>query len=357
MNIKIHSSELNRMLKIVSQCIDSRFPNYSNIEITHSNNMLFLRGSNGTIQATMYTPVLGGDGEQFCVDGSMFAKVCSMCSGEVQIITDGKFCTIKGAGRTRIPLLNTDVPAQAQVAGKEFTVSAGNLAKCFAGVSYAISQDQSRIQLTGVLTEIGQYGMKMAALDGFQMSLEYAQCDGDEMKVIIPGTMMKLIVQGSIDGEEITVRTDGKRIQASTDSMVLACGALAGEFPDYNRILPTDFKTECKVNLNEFRDALKCGSVINTKQNLVKLEISSDSIRITNNSDEADYEATVKCETNGPDLKIAFNQKYLMNSIGALNTDDVILRFNSSVNPCIMQEKTEGVQAGIRLLLPVRTQG
>ena len=97
--------------------------------------------------------------------------------------------------------------------------------------------------------------------------------------------------------------------------------------------------------------------MINTKQNLVKLEISSDSIRITNNSDEADYEATVKCETNGPDLKIAFNQKYLMNSIGALNTDDVILRFNSSVNPCIMQEKTEGVQAGIRLLLPVRTQG
>ena len=123
MNIKVHSSELNRMMKTISQCVDEKFDKFSNIEICHENNLLTIRGTNGQFAAVMSTPLLGGDGERFCVDGVMFARVCGMCSGEVSIITEGKVCTIKGAGRTRIPIVEVDVPEFKAIADGQPTVT------------------------------------------------------------------------------------------------------------------------------------------------------------------------------------------------------------------------------------------
>ncbi len=77
---------------------------------------------------------------------------------------------------------------------------------------------------------------------------------------------------------------------------------------------------------------------------------------MTSNSEEksADYEADVPCQTQGDGLKIAFNQKYMMNTLNAIDAEEAVLRFNSSVTPCVAHGKDE---VGVRLLLPVRVQG
>ena len=354
MNIKVHSSELNRMMKIVTQCIDPRSAKLGNIEIRHEDSKLTIRGTNGSFHATVMTPLLGGDGESFCVDGSMFAKVCAMCSGEVGIRTDGKTCTIKGAGRTRLPIVDVEIPGQEPVEGTLTVMAADDFVRCYEGVAYAVAAEQTRIQLTGVLCEFGEYGVKMVSLDGFQMSVDTAKCSGDAMKAIIPGAFMKLISQGTCSGENISIQCSESRIEAYTDSMMISCGKIAGEYPDYNRILPREFKTECMVKTDELRSALKCGSIIASKRNLVKLEIGADSIRVTSNSEEADYDAEVPCETRGDGLQIAFNQKYMMNLVNAVDADEIILQFNSPVTPCVAHGKDRN---GVRLLLPVRVAG
>lgn len=355
MKIKIHSSELNRMLKTVVQCIDTKIQTKnSNINIIHDNNLLAIRATNGTFSAVMTAPLMGGTGESFYVDGAMFAKVCAMCSGEIEISTDEKTCTVKGAGRTRIPIVNTDLPNFERVTGSTAIIEATKFTNCYNHVAYAIAQDQSRIQLTGVLTEITDNVVKMVALDGFQMSIEEADCEGDDMKAIIPGFFMKLVSSATFPGDKIKLTTDGHFIQVETDGALLKCGCLAGEYVDYSRILPTEFAIRCKANVSSLRDALKAGSVINNKQALVKLEVSSDAITIQNNSEQADYEANVPCETQGNGLRIAFNEKYLMNTINAIDTDDAELNFNNGVTPVVVKSMNG---KGIRLVLPVRVQG
>lgn len=355
MNIKIHSSEINRMMKTVGQCIDQKDTSkLANIEIIYDNNLLTIRGTDGSMSAVVSTPVLGGSGEVFCVDGQMFSRVCAMCSGEISIVTDDKHCTVKGAGRTRMPIVNAKIPRHEHVNGNTITVSASDFALCYGGVSYAISSDQNRIQLTGVLAETKDNTLTMTALDGFQMSCESSQCTGDDMKVIIPGTFMKLITQSTSADEQITIRTDGKRIEATTEGMFISCGLLHGDFPDAGTIFPKDFKTKCLINADELLNALKCGSVVNNKQNLVKLDIGETCIKVMNNSESADFDADVQCSTHGDTLKIAFNQKYLMNTINSIGTDNIILMFNSSVSPCVAKGQDT---VGTRLVLPVRVMG
>ena len=352
MNIKIHSSELNRMMKTITQCIDQRdITKLANICITHDNNILAIRASNGTFSAVMYASVLGGDGESFCVDGSMFSKVCAMCNGEIQIITDGKTCTIRGVGRTKIPIVPVDIPAFSMVKGKTVTTTGAEFTGCYNHVSYAVATDNSRIQLTGILMETEGSTLRMVALDGFQMSIDETQCAGESIKGIVPGAFMKLVSSSTGASEELKITTDGHSIQAKTDGMMLRCGLISGEYIDYNKILPTEFATKTKVNVSAVRNALKAGNVVNNKQNLVKLEIEEDRIKVTNNSEQADFEAEIPCDTQGDGLKIAFNDKYLIDTMSAIDTDEAIMNMNKSTSPVIVRN-ADGT--GMRLVLPVR---
>lgn len=354
MKIKIHSSELNRMMKTMTQCIDPKDQVRNNICITYDNNLLAVRGTNGFMSAVMYTPLLGGDGESFCVDGTLFARVCAMCSGEIEISTDGKVCTIKGAGRTRLPIINVIIPAFEPVSGKECKISADGFTRGYNSVAYAISNDQGRLVLTGVLMESTDGGVRMVTLDGFRMALETIPCECEEMKVIVPGTFMKLVSASSMAGETITIRTDGHRIQASTDGMMVSGTLLSGDFPDYNRIVPTEFKTKSLVDSEKLLGALKCGAVVNQSNNLVKLVVKENDMTVMSNSEQADFDAEVLCVTDGEPLKIAFNHKYLMDTINSIDSNEIVMRFNSSISPCVIGRKDTD---GCRLLLPVRTQG
>ena len=57
MRVKIHSSEINRMMKTIVQCVDEKFDRFSNIEIKHENNLLTIRATDGTFYARASAPV------------------------------------------------------------------------------------------------------------------------------------------------------------------------------------------------------------------------------------------------------------------------------------------------------------
>lgn len=357
MRIKVHSSELNRMMKTLGKCIDSRQQAFGNIEVIYDNNLLTLRGTNGQFAAVMTTPVMGGDGETFCIDGEMFGKVCALCKGDIEIVTEGKSCIIRGAGRTRLPIVNAKVPAFVRPQnGAETKILSQDFAKCFSGVEHAICTDPSnaRITLTGVNVEIAEYSIKMITLDGFMMAVECAQSHGDIAKMVVPGAFMRLIKDSTVSGEEITLVSDGTRVMAETEGMMIACPLLTGEFPDYRPILPTEFKTECLVSAEQIKTILKNSAVVCNSNKLVKFDISDNCMTISGNSEQADYEATLECDTQGTGLKIAFNLGYILDTIGSINAEEIVLKFNTPSSPCVAEAKNA---TGTRLVLPVRVAG
>ena len=364
MHIKLQCSELNRMMKTIIPCTDTHgLSRNANICIQSTSYALVISATNGVMSAEMRTPVIGTD-EVFCVDGQTFAKVVGANTGTVEIITDDKSCFVKGAGRTRIPIVGTgkiEINHAPAVDGlKQAIISSSNFVRCFNNVAYSLSSDQTtRPVLTGVLVESDGSILRMTAIDGFQMSVDHVPCTGQAFSAIVPGAFMKLVSQSVAPDTFITFYVCGNMVTVGAEVMMLSSTLLAGQYPDVNRIMPSSFKIECMTDGGELMNALKSGSVVSSKQNLVKLEIGADSIRIANNGDNADFEADVPCCTTGLDqgstLKIAFNQKYFMNAVNAVSDDDVVLKFNSSLSPCVAQKKTENT--GDRLVLPVRVQG
>lgn len=355
MKVKVQSSELSRMMKTIVRCLDTKgITDKSNILITCTEDALTIRATNGTAYAEMSTRIIGGEDESFCVDGKMFDKVLSGCSGEVTIETNETTCVIRSSGRTRLPIVKARIPEMETVTGTNVRIDYEGFRNCYDKVAYAVSNDILRLVLTGVLMEVSGGTMTMVALDGFQLAANTCPCAGDDVRAVVPNSFMKLIATSFLPGDSITLTVGSTRIMAESMRDRISCGLLAGEYVDYNRILPESFKTECMVKVSALKDALKSGSVVNTKNNLVKLKIDGDKLFVMSNSEEADYEAEIDCETQGDGLTIAFNQKYLMNTINSISGDEAVMKFNSSVNPCVVQARDED---GIHLILPVRTQG
>lgn len=356
MQMKIHSTELSRMLKAVVPCVDTKAIGLGqNIGIRMEGGQFSLSAGNSQMSAVASVPVMDDDSDLFFVDGGTFQKVCSMLSGEVEILRDGGSCIVKGAGRTRLAVLDGRAVEIAPVEGeggvKSIVMKADDFARGWEKVGYAVGSDLSRMILTGVLMESDGAGkVRFVALDGFQLSMEEADCRGDALKAVIPGAFMKML-GGIASGGEIRLYVDGNNLTAVMDGFVFRTGLLVGDYVDYQMILPKECNTRCLVKVKSLRDALKSGAVVNSKQMLVKVHVGEKSLRVMSNSEQADYEADIDCLTEGPELDIAFNQKYLMNVVNAEDSEEIELRFINSVRPAIAKSR-EG--EGLRLVLPVR---
>ena len=346
------SGDLNRIMKVLGRCMDKRISIHSNIQILHENDKLTIRACNGTFLGEMSMKVPGGDGEAFCVDGDMFARVIGLCNRNIEILTDGKNCVLKGIGRTRIPIVNAKVKVPDDIKGDSVTVKAEQFKNAHSLVSYAIATDQSRPLLTGVLVETEGKTMRLVACDGFQIAVESVPCDGKKAgSMIIPGAFMDLISSALMPGDELKLITNGKIIQAKTNGMTIQCALLAGEYLDYRRLIPHTFATETKINTADLLDALKSSSMVNNKLNTVKVAVRSDELIVTNNSPMADFEAKIPCETQGDGGALAFNERYLMNTVSVLKADVSLIKFNTATSPVLIQCKDSD---GIHICMPVR---
>ena len=357
MNIKVEGSELNRMMKTISQCIDSKHPDRSNVEISVLGNLLVFRASNGQIFAKASTPIIASDEEVFCVDGALFSRVCSMCAGNVTMSTDGKALTVSGVGRARLPIVDANIPTFDRIgSGTVITVHASVRSAAYSGVAHAIATDQNRIALTGIKTKSLAGELSMTTLDGFRIAYESFHCDGngEEIDTIIPGTFMKLLCNSMSPNDVVVFTTDGKKIKAEIDGLQIGCTLLSDGFPDISRVVPKEFTTNVIVDGETMKTAIKNNGIVCSSAKLVKLIITDERIVVTGNSEDAEYVAEVECSKNGPDLTIAFNIKYLLDTFNSMPAGNIIINLNGPRTACVFSLSEA---PGYRLLLPVRIDG
>jgi len=352
MKLSVHASELSRMMKAISKCIDNRPPTNGAIEISTKDGHLIIRSVN-----TQFAVTTGCDADIYedgavVVDGKTFGGIISRCSGLCDIKADNKSFTVQNFGRTRLPVLDKEIPKLDPVTGEEVSVMASGLFRTYDRIGYAISHDETRIILTGALLESSSGILKMVSLDGFKLAVEQTECTGSDISAVVPGGLLRVICENASGDALVRIITDGKRIMFKSTGIVVAGGLLTGQYVDYGKVLPQAFKTEVVFDVNKMKTVLKSAKIATVKNNLVRLRITENLLTIATRSEAADFDAEMDCETSGDSVDIAFNDQYLMDTLNAINTEYAVMKLNSPTSPGIICGKDEG---GVHLLLPVRT--
>lgn len=299
--------------------------------------------------------------------GRLFNELIRKLPGGVVTITvnDDRTANVKCMkSRTNMACMNAmEYPEiQEMDKGIEVKIPQKKLKDMISHVVFSIATDENRQILTGCLMEVSRNEARLVALDGFRLAIQkvfqpFELPEGMEsLRAIIPGKVMNELSRILMEDESFCKMIfNGNRMQVSFGNIRFSAVLLSGEYIDYKRILPEAFKTEAKANKAGVQDAIERASLMarEGKNNLIKISIRKDSLVVSSNAEMGDIVEEMDACLNGEEVDIAFNAKYIMDVIRNISDDELNMKFNSNVSPCVFLPK-EG-EDFLYLILPVRT--
>lgn len=230
-------------------------------------------------------------------------------------------------------------------------------------VAFAAAQDEGRPTLTGVKWIKGEKSLKMAATDGYRLSVKSLPLAGSLTEdLILPAKSLieaARIAQDAGEGEEIKMGVTPESNQAifAWENAVLATRLIEGQFPSFEKIIPPSFLTRLVLEKETLVKSVKIASLFaRDSANVIKWKIEKGTLQISANSPQVgENVSTLEAKVEGEDNEIAFNSRYLLDFLQAVSADELIFEMTGPLNPGVF--KPVGDDSYLHLIMPVRVQG
>lgn len=366
MRFTCNTNELNEALGIVSHALAARTPKpiLEGILMESCDEGLRLICTDLALGIETVIPAVFAEEGRAVLPGKLLCEVVrKLPSGDCDIRVNERLQATIRCLSTRTTLTGMDpieYPELPQVSGAAFAMAQNTLRDMISRTMFAIAMDESRPILTGCLMEIADSEMRVVALDGFRLAMRQEKIQG-------PNTPVAAVVGGKVLGdiarilgdtdEEVSLCFSRSHVQMQIGTTNIVARLLEGEFLRYRQILPNDWQTRVTAPRSELSSAIDRASLIARagKSNLVSFKIEGEQLVVTSNSDTGETEEKIEITTEGKDLSIAFNVRYITDVLKAVGDDAICMRFNSNVSPCVICP-TEG-ESYLYLVLPVRVFG
>lgn len=242
---------------------------------------------------------------------------------------------------------------------ERFGISQKDLKALISKTIFSVALDDSRPILKGVLFDIDQKEISAVALDGYRLARVKKKSTANVKKqIVVPTRSLNEISKLLDDSDDIiNVYIDSNAIMIDTVDTKIISRLLEGDFVNYKQIIPMNYETFVIVNKLQLEDALERVSLLSKvgQNNFVKFDIKEGAVQLTSNSEIGNIKEKISAVLNGKDVTIAFNPRFILESLKASNDEFVKLCLNTSSNPCVIVP-TEGDEF-LYLILPVRMFG
>jgi len=250
-----------------------------------------------------------------------------------------------------------------------YSVKINDFKQALAQTTFAVSTNESRMELSGVLFCFNDNTLTLAATDSYRLAekttdIKTSSNGGGNKKIIIPArTLQELIriLSGEQGGEgenneEIKFYLSENQILFTTGSTELVSRLIEGQYPDYKQIIPTNPKTTVIINRQELVRAVKASALfskagindinLDFPQGKDKAVVSSASGQTGENIAELD--ASVSGEDNG----VVVNYRYLLDGLNNINGENAKIEVIDSNTPCIL--RPEKVDDYLYIIMPIK---
>lgn len=262
----------------------------------------------------------------------------------------------------KIPGLSADdFPEVSDVGDLEaITIPCNILKNVFEKTFFAISQDEMRPNLNGVLFEITGGRVAVVATDGHRLSLanlpfmDEENSDLDMKGVIIPrkgvSELRKLVEAG--DSVDICV-TDGVCVVKKQDT-VLRVSLIDAEYPDYKRVIPHEGGVEVQLDKDQILHSLRRMSVMSTEKfSGVKIEMYDRRMVLTStNPDVGEAKDEIDVSYNGERMEVGYSVRYLIDAMDPIDGDVVSFEMRSGDGPGVI--RSSGSDAYMCVVMPIK---
>ena len=356
MKLSCIQSNLRKGLATVSRAVATRstIPETQNVLIATDNGRLRLTATNLEIAITTWI------GAQIEEEGSVTIPA-RMLSDFINSLPDKKVDieTVANPIGLKIHCANFDAqmngidpenypPIPNISDGPKISISSSDFKSSLSRVRFAVATDESRPALTGVKVDIKGNEFTLASADGFRLAIETGSCESsveEDVSVIVPGRTMNEIFSllGTDSGMlDMTVTEQKSQALFKFGDVEVVTQLIQGNFPDYERLIPGEKGTICRVNREEILQATNAASVFARDGSGIIRMVSDDtdegSIRIMSQAEElGSNESRVNASIEGEETRIAFNSKFLNEILSVLDGDEVEIETMSPSSPGVFR--------------------
>lgn len=367
MKLEIITSNITSKLSFLNRAITSKsqLPILFNFLLETNNGRLKISSTDLEIGIETYIEANVIEEGGVTVPARTFAELMSSISDQkIMLQTTGSTLEVKGAKTKSVfqTIPSSDFPKLYETKGTLIaSMDESDLRRAFSTVVFSASTDTTRPALSGVLVRREAEGFLLVATDGFRLSLRHYKLseknEGADRSFIVPARVFRELLSLKDSGKSVGmyVSDENNQIIFEQGETVLVGRLIEAEFPNFEKIIPTDFSLQVSFDRDELLKAVKvCSIFARDSANIIKLRIQKDLITVSSSSPSVgENTVDVGASLTGEENEIAFNSKYLVDLLSTLSDERLIFEMAGPLNPGVF--RVEGDASFLHLIMPIRT--
>jgi DNA polymerase-3 subunit beta len=237
-----------------------------------------------------------------------------------------------------------DFPAIPDEGIKErLEVKGEKLKRMIEHTSFAVSKDDMRPTLCGILLQILPEDMRSVSTDGHRLAKMVEISSNEEssrFEAIVPVKALQLAAKTMKDEEDIKIGLSNNYLMLGLNGDFLYSRLIEGKYPLYENVIPKSNSNILVVNIESFASTVRRVSIFsNSLTRQIKLAISKDKMIISAEDIETGGEAEeeLSVEYQGEDMLIGFNANYVMEALRQIDTEEVKFMIGMPDSACIIE--------------------
>lgn len=378
MKITIQKQQLSEAVQFVSKAVSTKttIPILTGIKIVTDRKGVTFTASDSDISIQYFVPVekedhvyveIEREGSIVLPNRYFSEMVRKLPQDSVTITVEDRFSTMIQSGKAEFHLMGMDpeeFPRLPQIhEDRVFSIQSDLLKSMIRQTSFAVSTAETRPILTGILWSLQEGKLKFVATDSHRLAQREAMVEGSEelsfSNVVIPGKALNELGKIIHDNDQlIDIVVTDNQVLIKSGELLFYTRILDGTYPDTSRLIPHSGKVKMIVKTKSLLDSIERASLIakDSLKNIVRLETkAADMIEISSNAPEIGKvsEEIVVDGLEGEELKIAFNAKFMIDALRAMDSESVEIQFTGAMSPFIIRPIEHPWV--LQLILPIRT--
>jgi DNA polymerase-3 subunit beta len=289
----------------------------------------------------------------------LFTIIRELPSSEISVEVDGKNAASIRSGQSYFKILGLpeeEFPPLPKFEGaKVVTMRQKDLRDGLRKTSYAISTDETRYVLNGVLFSFKENKLTLVATDGRRLAMVDIEMEfprSQEADIIVPTKAVTELQRLLTDDGDVKISVGTGQIAFDLNNTLLVSKLIEGNYPNYKQVIPSEAKERVTLERETFLNSLRRVSLLaSDKSNSIKLNFSKNNIDITANTPEVgEAKESLPVQYKGRDFSIAFNPEFLMAPLRALGEDEIFLDLIDEMSPGVLKIQTPFLY----VLMPMR---
>jgi len=368
MKFKVNRKELYQAIQNIIGAVPTKttLPILSNILFSLQENKLTLTGTDLEVSISTNLEVQEAENGTVAVPAKVLFEIMRElpdipvqfnCDDEFKIAieTEKGFYKLSGEPKDEFPQISI------KDTDNYFEMNSDKLGRMIEKTLFAVSTDELRTALMGVLLRVSENEMRMVATDGHRMvriiDTNFTWSNAAN-STIIPTKALNLLGKNLPLNTLITINLGEDHIVFNFNETVIFCKSLEGQFPNYERVIPIENDKKMIINRDLFISSVKRVSIFsNSITHQIRLSVRPSYLEILSEDVEFGGEAREKIDIqyDGEDIDIGYNAAYLLDILRHLNSDDVEMNLKDPVSAGVLYpvEKETGEDI-LMLLMPIR---